>query len=118
MGDISAHFNRSEFECQCGCGFDTVDVELIETLESVRQYFMSPVTITSGCRCPSHNKKIGGAVDSWHVIGRAADFKVQGKTPQQVVDFLTVSCKDKFGIGTYPTWVHIDSRKEKSRWKS
>lgn len=118
MGDISAHFNRSEFACQCGCGFDTVDVELIETLETVRQYFMSPVTITSGCRCVPHNVKIGGSYDSQHTKGRAADFKVQGKTPQEVHDFLCRTYPNQYGVGIYDSWIHFDSRTEKARWKS
>jgi uncharacterized protein YcbK (DUF882 family) len=118
MGDISAHFNRSEFACQCGCGFDTVDIELSEALEVVRQYFMAPVTITSGCRCAEHNQKIGGSPKSKHVEGRAADFKVQGHAPQEVHDFLTRVYKDKFGIGLYRSWVHLDTRSgDKARWQ-
>jgi len=118
MGDISQHFNRSEFACQCGCGFDTVDIELIEVLETVRQHFASPVKITSGCRCNSHNFKVGGAIESKHCKGIAADFKVQGKTPQEVHDFLCRTYPKKFGIGLYGSWVHFDSRSEKARWKS
>ena len=32
-------FTASEFECECGCGFDTVDAELITVLEDVHGYF-------------------------------------------------------------------------------
>lgn len=117
MSKLSQHFSRSEFACQCGCGFDTVDIQLLEALENVREYFKAPVTITSGCRCESHNYKIGGASDSQHTKGRAADFKVQGKTPQEVHDFLCRMYPDRFGIGLYDSWVHFDSRSQKARWK-
>jgi hypothetical protein len=36
MGDLSAHFSRSEFACKCGCGFDDVKPDLIEALEALR----------------------------------------------------------------------------------
>jgi len=116
MGDISARFNRSEFECKCGCGFDTVDSELLHVLELVRVQFDAPVTITSGCRCEVHNSKIGGSDDSKHKYGRAADFKVAGIAPEKVYEFLDQRFPDDFGIGLYSSWVHIDSRNERVRW--
>ena len=61
---ISKHFKREEFACKCGCGQDTVDHSLIEILERVREFFGKPITITSGNRCTTHNKKIGGASGS------------------------------------------------------
>ena len=36
MSQLSAHFNREEFECTCHCGMDTVDAELIDVLEDIR----------------------------------------------------------------------------------
>lgn len=117
MGNISEHFDRTEFSCQCACGFNTVDIELLEILETVRHYFMQPVKITSGCRCTTHNLKIGGSYDSQHTKGRAADFKVQNTTPQEVHDFLCRTYPDRFGIGLYESWIHVDSREKKARWK-
>ena len=58
MGDISENFSRSEFACRCGCGFATVDVELIKTLEVVRKQFNKPIKINSSCRCEEHNERI------------------------------------------------------------
>jgi len=52
---LSKHFYRDEFACQCGCGFDTVDHELVKILEDVRKTFNAPVHISSGCRCEKHN---------------------------------------------------------------
>ena len=54
MGDVSDNFSRSEFACKCGCGFNSVDVALLDALEQVREKF-GPVSITSGNRCPKHN---------------------------------------------------------------
>jgi uncharacterized protein YcbK (DUF882 family) len=116
MGDLSKHFNRSEFACRCGCGFDTVDSELIKILEEVRDYFATPVRITSGCRCHEYNEKIGGAYKSQHKLGRAADI-VLTVEPDVVADYLAVM--DVGGVGRYSTFSHVDSRTtdRPARWK-
>jgi len=77
MGNVSQNFNRSEFACKCGCGFSTVDVDLIKVLEVVRRRFGKPITINSACRCEDHNKNIGGSYGSKHKQGIAADIVVK-----------------------------------------
>ena len=89
MPEISDNFKRSEFACKCGCGFDTVDAELVQVLEVVRFKYNSPVHITSGCRCDTHNKKVGGSDGSKHKLGIAADIVVEGVPPVDVYRFLT-----------------------------
>ena len=117
MGDISVHFNRSEFACSCGCGFDTVDVELIGCLQTLRNHFNSPVTINSACRCPSYNVTVGGALNSQHPLGRAADIVVKKFQPSVVQDYLKVAHPGKFGIGVYDTFTHFDTRTNgPARW--
>jgi uncharacterized protein YcbK (DUF882 family) len=81
------------------------------------------ISITSGYRSPQHNKKIGGAKDSQHVKGMAADIKVAGMTPKEValvIEGLIESGKMKQGgIGIYPSCVHYDiffGGKNKRRW--
>lgn len=76
MGDISPHFSRKEFAC--GCGFTAVDVELLDVLEDARTHFGAAITIDCACRCPKHNKDVGGVENSQHVQGIAADIKVAG----------------------------------------
>lgn len=116
--DISPHFKRTEFACACGCGFDTVDVETIRVLEVVRQHFMLPITITSGCRCKDHNEKIGGAKNSYHTQGRAADFKIKGLDPITIYDFLNTVYSSELGLGLYSSWIHIDTRSgAAARWQ-
>lgn len=117
MGDISKNFSRSEFACKCGCGQDTVDVELVEILERLRQHWDYPITINSGNRCEAYNKEIGGSEKSQHVKGRAADIVVKNKTPHQVQRKLEDWYPYNYGIGKYDTFTHIDSRKERARWK-
>jgi len=112
---ISHNFDRAEFSCRCNCGFDTVDTELLAILERIRERFGSPVQITSGCRCPSHNTAVGGADKSQHMYGRAADIKVKGYSPYEVADFFNSEWPDEYGMKPYSSWVHVDSRNEKWR---
>lgn len=117
MGDLSEHFSRKEFACNCGCGFDTVDAETLKVAEDVRRFLKTPVTINSGCRCPAYNKKVGGAEKSQHVKARAADLGVAN--PEKVYEYLCTKYPGKYGFGLYPTFVHIDTRSDgPARWKS
>lgn len=111
---ISDHFLRTEFECRCGCGFNTVDVSLIQFLEKLRSYFKQPVTINSGCRCAGYNEKIKGAAQSQHLIGRAADITVKGVQSADVADY--AESIGVPGVGRYKTFTHIDSRCGSARW--
>ena len=117
MGDISANFNRNEFECRCGCGFNTVDVELIKVLEDIRMNYDVPITINSGCRCDTYNKKIGGATHSQHKLGRAADIVLSGISPLEVAKYLREAYRGSYGVGEYNSFTHIDTRDAEARWK-
>jgi len=117
MGDISRNFSRSEFACKCKCGFSTVDIELIKVLEIVRGHFDAPVTVNSACRCELHNTAIGGSYGSKHKQGIAADITVMGVKPYAVYRFLDGYAPNKYGLGLYETFTHLDIRKLKARWK-
>jgi len=113
MGDLSKHFNRSEFACKCGCGFDTVDYELLLVVEDVRTHFNKPITINSGCRCVKHNASVGGTERSQHVKGKAADIVVKGVEPKEVADYIGDWTG---GLKAYDTFTHVDSRNSRARW--
>ena len=73
MGDISPRFSRREFACKDGCGFDTVDIELVNNLESLADNFLAQeqdhadpsknakqviVHINSGNRCAEYDRAL------------------------------------------------------------
>ena len=111
MGDLSAHFDSTEFACGCGCGYglDPVDVSshLVELLEDIRRDYGQALKINSGCRCKSHNDAVGGIPTSAHLRGTAADVSVRGG--ENRYDFLAAAFKNHaYGIGQYKTFVHVD----------
>ena len=114
---LSRNFTREEFLCKCGgCDYDTVDAELIIVLQALRNNFGCSVKVTSGNRCVAHNASVGGSSKSYHVRGRAADIQVNGVPSSVVQDYLLTTYPDKYGIGSYALFTHIDTRTKKGRW--
>jgi zinc D-Ala-D-Ala carboxypeptidase len=69
---LTENFYRDEFECNCGCGFDDINLDLINRIQKVREEY-GPINISSGCRCESWNKEVNGSVGSSHLKGYALD---------------------------------------------
>ena len=117
MADLTKNLSRWEFECQCGCGYDSVDFELVNAVQGAREHFDAPVTINSGCRCVSHNKAIGGHPKSKHMEAKAADVVYKNVRPELVASYFNRLYPTKYGIGDYATFTHIDVQTKKKRWK-
>ena len=120
---VSKNFKRREFACKCGCGFDVVDVKLIEILQAIRDHYQKPVHVTSACRCLKHNKNVGSKDTSQHALGKAADIYIVGIRAEEIKTFLRSTIMKTFGgIGIYPNWknrgLHIDVRNKKTDWLS
>ena len=117
---LSTHFNSSDFACKCGCGVKDVSPKLIELLEVIRQYANAPITIVSGRRCEAHNKKCGGAKNSQHLLGTAADIQIKGMTAQKARQFIKEMHDSRKchvgGLGCYKTFTHVDVREKTARW--
>ncbi len=95
--------------------------ELIDGLEALRSVLGDPIKVVSGYRCPSYNKKIDGAKQSQHMLGRAADIQCDGSYPYAVAEAAEgVHPFDIGGIGRYDTFTHVDVRGcyggKKARW--
>jgi len=88
MAKLSPHFDSEEFTCRCGCGLNAVEPKLIDVLEVIRVFTDAPITIQSGRRCAKHNRAVGGAKSSQHLIGAAADIKIKGMEPFEVYDVI------------------------------
>ena len=115
---ISKHFKVQEFaQKDYRCDKILIDSELVEVLEDVRTHFKWPVIITSGYRTPKYNKKIGGVKNSQHTKGTAADIKVKMVLASEVQEYLCEKYPNKYGIGKYDKFTHIDVREKKARWR-
>lgn len=115
---LSTNFTVKEFACKDGSNNVLIDTNLITLLQKIRDHFKKPVTINSGYRNISYNKKIGGATNSQHTKGTAADIVVEGVNPSEVAKYVEFIMSTTGGIGLYDTFVHVDVRTNRSRWRT
>lgn len=135
---MKRNFTREEFTCECGCGFDTVDFELMDMLEDGRSHFTKKYgkvkcEITGPNRCKEHNEVVQKkyvknyvpfSSKTTHIEAKAADHKyyywkdikwVQIE-PKEVYDYYDAKYLTSAGVGLYSNRVHLDSRIAKARW--
>lgn len=88
-----------------------LSVLCIYLLEPLREYVQHAIIITSGYRCAALNKAVGGAKDSYHVKGMAADIRIEGeKSAEVAAKFLCKQhCCDQviFERCGKSMWLHI-----------
>ena len=113
---LSKNFRAREFACKDGSDTFFVSSDLVEVLQKIRDHFGAAVTITSAYRTESHNRKEGGAAQSQHLYGLAADIVVTGVAAGKVADYAETLLPNTGGIGRYDGFTHVDVRKKRSRW--
>lgn len=123
---MTEHFALAEFHSHDGVEVpdflrDNVR-RLAEQLEVLRASLGGrPIKIMSGYRSPEHNKAVGGAKHSQHVLGRAADIQVRGLTSHrvwlEVLQLIREGRMTQGGVGLYATFVHYDIRGRSARWQ-
>ncbi len=122
---VTDHFKWSEFDCSDGTQVpkkyrDNV-IKLAKNLEVLREFLGGyPLTINSGYRTTSYNKKIGGASRSQHLTAKAADVVSAQHTPNKIANTIEYLIKKgrmtQGGLGRYNTFTHYDIRGIKARW--
>jgi uncharacterized protein YcbK (DUF882 family) len=102
---ISQHFTEEEFRSK-GDGSVRVEARLVWHLEYLRLICENrPLRIISGYRDPAHNAAVGGARNSRHLHGDAADIP-RGYATVEQARFAGFT-----GIGRSGRWAtHVDMR--------
>ena len=111
---LAPNFRVWEFASPCGADRVLICSNLVKLLQEIRDHFGVPVTITSGFRMEEHNRRVGGAVNSQHLRGTAADIVVRDVPPMQVAQF--AEHLGAGAIGLYAGSVHVDTRAGRVRW--
>ena len=115
---LSAHFNVQEFKCKCGNTHNIlISGELIDKLEQLYTALnCSKIIVTSGYRCPTHDKNVGGTSTGQHTKGTAADICCYGQDGKPISSKL-VCCKAQdigfTGIANIDSsyqYTHVDVR--------
>ena len=113
---LAPNFRVSEFRSRCGDDTVLIDSRLPELFQRIRDHFGRPVNITSAYRSPAHKAAVGGAQNSQHVLGTAADITINGVTPLEICQFAEWLMPSSGGIGVYQGFSHVDVRASRSRW--
>ena len=93
-----------------------MDFRLLDMLEILRRRTGDrPVIVNSGYRCEEYNRKVGGVPKSYHLLGMAADIRVPGVAPDDLIKYAYEV--GFLGLGLYATFCHLDIRSHYTRWK-
>lgn len=125
MTKLSRSFSEWEFACKGKCSSVCEDSrmapEFIAKLQMLRDRIGKPIAVTSGIRCESHNEKIKGAPNSWHIprdgVCYASDIRA-GRSDEEVLRlYAAADSLGFYGIGLYEGRIHVDMRPTKrARW--
>lgn len=108
MGDLSEHFDKSEFSCKCGCGLYNLDAGVLGKLILARNMADVSFHINSACRCAAHNADVGGVAGSSHMEGLAVDIAAaDGHVYWAILNALMRVGFHRFGFGR--TYIHVDN---------
>jgi uncharacterized protein YcbK (DUF882 family) len=103
---VSPHFRLREFQCRC-CGVVKLSPELLDMLEEMREAWGGPLVITSGYRCPAHNRAVGGAPRSLHLSGAAADISANRKDQELLFNIARNAGFAEVICGGKKQYVHV-----------
>jgi uncharacterized protein YcbK (DUF882 family) len=83
-------------------------VRVAALLEEVRALVKKPITVNSGFRSKQVNDAVGSRDTSQHRIGCAADIRVSGMTPREVVEAcIAANIGYDQIIEEFGSWTHI-----------
>lgn len=109
---LSPNFSKAEFNQHSQplpLSAVKVDPLLVKKLEDLRRICMNrPIIITSGYRSKAYNAKVGGVRNSQHLLGKAADIRVNGIDNRMLANYAR-AVGFKF-VKTYSDHVHVDVR--------
>lgn len=107
------NFRPEELACK-GTGRLALHPAAMDKLQALRDAIGKPMRINSAYRSPEHNRAVGGAPASKHMLGIAFDVSMAG---HDRAAFKRHAERLGFnGIGDYLNFVHIDTRPERARW--
>ena len=119
--DFGTNFERKEFACKgsscCGHSCE-MDQRVLDNANKLRDRLGEPLNISSGFRCPVHNKNVGGEYNSYHTRGLAIDVWIgSGNYSTNEIAEIALECGFDTAVA-YPGqgFVHCDMRGYRATW--
>lgn len=106
------YFEKEEMACKCNkyCnGYPApISATLMKLADRVRSHFGQPMIISSGLRCKTHNKNVGGVSNSRHMAGTAMDFTVSGQNAKTILAYVQKQPEVRYAYAIDSLYVHMD----------
>ncbi|WP_289763614.1 D-Ala-D-Ala carboxypeptidase family metallohydrolase [Paramuribaculum intestinale] len=96
-----------------------VAVLVDKVLDPLREAWGKPITVTSGYRCATLNKAVGGVPTSMHLTGNAADIttgnEVDNRRLYQLAQELNLPYFELIGKKYGFKWLHVSFNPERAK---
>lgn len=106
------YFSRKEFACKCGRYCDGYPAQMqrsvVELAERARAELKGVGFVSSGLRCSQHNTDVGGVSNSRHLVGKAIDLRIEGKSARQTLAWAQRQPEVRYSYAIDNNFVHID----------
>ena len=106
------YFSRKEFACKCGRYCDGYPAQMqrtvVEITDRARAELKGVGFVSSGHRCSQHNANVGGVSDSRHLVGKAIDLRIEGKSARQTLSWAQQQPEVRYAYAIDTNFVHID----------
>ena len=111
--DDIQYFKREEFRCRCGgkyCnGFPAEPEEkLVRMADRARAHFGVPAIVSSGVRCETHNRNVGGTAASRHMSGKAMDVRFTGISSSMALPYVQAQPECRYAYAIDGNYIHMD----------
>lgn len=100
--------DRDQLACHCGCKQNDASDELFEKLQALEDRFGKGLCITSGFRCSSWNRRVKGALRSYHTTGQAADVACDMLEMPRLAAIARIVGFGGLGFNVYKSFLHLD----------
>ena len=106
------YFSRKEFACKCGRYCDGYPAQMqrrvVELADRARAELNGVGYVSSGLRCTQHNANVGGVANSRHLLGKAVDLRIEGKSARQTLAWAQKQPEVRYAYAIDANFVHMD----------
>ena len=109
---VMRFFKEKELSCRC-CGQlpplirGNIEALAENVLDPLRERYGKPIIVNSGYRCAKHNKAVGGASNSQHMVGEAADITAGSPEGNEKLLKILLESKNFDQLIIYPKFLHV-----------
>ena len=126
---IKPNFKEKEFYSKCSYAPESHNLDYIlpNAVQYLRDYFNTPIRITSTFRTTNCNFLAGGSSQSYHLVGKAIDFQftennknilkqIYSDFAQRGEIYQGLNDLGINGFGFYNSFIHLDTRPDFTFW--